>query len=70
MIRKEILENQALKAHALFWDDPHRDLTRSNGTYYDLPKGVEVLENGDVNFAYNAPDAKSVQVAGTGGSFP
>ena len=70
MIRKEILENQALKAHALFWDDPHRDLTRSNGTYYDLPKGVEVLENGDVKFAYNAPDAKKVQVAGTGGSFP
>ena len=70
MIRKEILENQALKAHALFWDDPHRDLTRSNGTYYDLPKGVEVLENGDVNFAFNAPDAKKVQVAGTGGSFP
>ncbi len=70
MIRKEILENQALKAHALFWDDPHRDLTRENGTYYDLPKGVEVLENGDVNFAYHAPDAKCVQVTGTGGSFP
>ena len=70
MIRKEILENQALKAHALFWDDPHRDLTRATGTYYDLPKGVEVLENGDVKFAYNAPDAKLVQVAGTGGSFP
>ena len=70
MIRKEILENQALKAHALFWDDPHRDLTRATGTYYDLPKGVEVLENGDVKFAYNAPDAKKVQVAGTGGSFP
>jgi enterochelin esterase-like enzyme len=70
MIRKEILENQALKAHALFWDDPHRDLTRSNGTYYDLPKGVEVLENGDVKFAFHAPDAKCVQVCGTGGSFP
>lgn len=70
MIRKEILENQALKAHALFWDDPHRDLTRSNGTYYNLEKGVEVLENGDVRFAYLAPDAKRVQVAGTGGSFP
>ena len=70
MIRKEILENQALKAHALFWDDPHRDLTRATGTYYDLPKGVEVLENGDVKFAYNAPDATKVQVAGTGGSFP
>ncbi len=70
MISKEILNNQALTAHALFWDDPHRDLTRSNGTYYDLPKGVEVLENGDVKFAYHAPDAKLVQVTGTGGSFP
>lgn len=77
MIPKEILENQAITAHALFFDDPHRDLMRTidekgrpNGTYYELPKGVEVLENGDVKFAYHAPDAKCVQVSGTGGSFP
>lgn len=77
MIPKKMLENQALTAHALFFDDPHRDLMRTidekgrpNGTYYELPKGVEVLENGDVKFAYHAPDAKLVQVSGTGGSFP
>ncbi|MBR2592718.1 MAG: hypothetical protein IKD62_07125, partial [Oscillospiraceae bacterium] len=65
MIPKKMLENQALTAHALFFDDPHRDLMRTidekgrpNGTYYELPKGVEVLENGDVKFAYHAPDAK------------
>ncbi len=77
MIRKEILENQALTAHGLFFDDPHRDLIREedaqgrpNGRYIDLPKGVEVLENGDVKFAFHAPDAKSVSVSGAGGSFP
>lgn len=77
MLRKEILENQALSAHGLFFDDPHKDLIRGLdekghpiGKYIDLPKGVEVLENGDVRFAYHAPDAKSVSVSGAGGSFP
>ncbi|MBQ8994770.1 MAG: hypothetical protein IJ091_03035 [Oscillospiraceae bacterium] len=77
MIPKEMLKNQALTAHALFFDDPHRDLVREmdekgrpNGRYIELPKGVEVMENGDVKFAYHAPDAKCVQVSGTGGSFP
>ena len=77
MIRKEILNNQALTAHGLFFDDPHRNLVREtdaqgrpNGRFVDVPKGVEVLENGDVNFAFHAPDAKEVQVSGTGGSFP
>ena len=77
MISKKILDNQAITAHALFFDDPHRDLMRTvdekgrpNGTYYELPKGVEVTQEGDVRFAFHAPDAKLVQVAGTGGSFP
>ncbi|MBR5065278.1 MAG: hypothetical protein IKX09_03425 [Oscillospiraceae bacterium] len=77
MIPKNILENQALTAHALFFDDPNRALIRENdaqgrpnGRFIDRQKGVDVLENGDVLFAYNAPDAKLVQVSGTGGSFP
>ena len=77
MLRKEILENQALTEHALFFDDPHRELIRENdangrpnGRFITIPKGVEVKENGDVEFAFHAPNAKCVQVSGAGGSFP
>jgi len=77
MIPKNILNNQALQSHALFFDDPHKELIRetdamgrANGRFIDIPKGVEVLENGDVNFAFHAPDAETVAVSGIGGTFP
>ena len=77
MLRKELLNNQALTEHALFFDDPHRELIRENdangrpnGRFITIPKGVEVKANGDVEFAYHAPDAKQVQISGAGGSFP
>lgn len=76
MIRSEMLSNQALTAHALFFDDVHRNLKLANdaagrpaGKYVPIPSGTEVLPNGDVRFSYYAPDAKSVQVAGVGGGF-
>lgn len=77
MLRKNILENQALQAHALFFDDVRKDLIRMNdengrpaGKYIPLPEGVKVLENGDVYFSIKAPDAKEVYVTGIGGGFP
>lgn len=77
MLKKEMLENQALSAHALFFDDVHRNLIlatdaegRPAGKYAVIPSGVRVHENGDVTFSFFAPDAKSVQVAGLGGGFP
>lgn len=71
MLKKEMLNNQALSAHALFFDDVHRDLVlavdaegRPAGKYAMLPKPIVVHENGDVTFSFFAPGAKSVQVAG------
>lgn len=36
--------------------------------HYQVPAGVQVLENGDVRFTYYAPDAHTVEVAGLEGS--
>jgi len=77
MLRSEILTNQALSAHALFFDDVHKNLVlavdaagRPAGKYAPIPQGCKVMENGDVEFSFFAPDAKLVQVAGIGGGFP
>lgn len=77
MLKKEMLENQALCAHALFFDDVHRNLVlavdkegRPAGKYAVIPDGCKVHENGDVTFSFYAPNANSVQVAGLGGGFP
>ena len=35
--------------------------------YVDVKPGIRVYENGDTEFTFYAPDAKSVQVAGIGG---
>lgn len=74
-IQKEIIDNQTLHSHALFFDPVEKDLVlasdekgRPMGRYVPKPTGVQVLENGDVIFRYYAPNAKSVQVAGIGGT--
>lgn len=76
MIRPELLSNPALNAHALFFDDVHKNLVLATdaagnpaGKYVPIPAGVQVLPNGDVQFAYYAPEASRVQVAGIGGGF-
>ncbi|NMA37743.1 MAG: enterochelin esterase, partial [Papillibacter sp.] len=77
MLKKEMLKNQALGAHALFFDDVHRNLVLATdkdgnpaGRFAFIPEACKVLENGDVTFSFFAPNAKSVQVAGLGGGFP
>lgn len=74
-IKKEIIENQALREHALFFDPVDRDLVlatdekgRPMGRYIKKHPGVEVLENGDAVFYDYAPNATTVQVAGIGGT--
>jgi enterochelin esterase-like enzyme len=74
-LKKEIIENQALHEHALFFDPVDRDLVfasdeagRPMGKYVKKHPGVEVKPNGDAVFYYHAPNAKSVQVAGIGGT--
>ena len=74
-MKKEIIENQALTQHALFFDPLNKSPIfekEENGEvrihYVDDKPGVRVLENGDVEFNYYAPNAKSVRVEGIGGS--
>ena len=75
MIEKSIAENQTLNSHMLFFDPINKvaevefDPGFKNGKlrYVDVKPGVRVLENGDVEFNFFAPNAKSVQVAGIGG---
>lgn len=76
MISEKILKNQALNAHALFFDPVNKDLvlrTDENGNpagkYVDKPQGVVVDQEGTAHFSFLAPNAKKVEVAGIGGTF-
>lgn len=76
MLKQEMLNNQALSEHALFFDDAHRNLVlhvdgegRPAGKYPVIPEGCKVHEDGSVTFSFHAPDAHRVQVAGLGGGF-
>jgi len=76
MLRDEIIKNQALNAHALFYDDVRKHLILANdekgrpaGKYKPIPQGAEVLPTGEVVLSFLAPNAKSVQVAGHMGAF-
>jgi hypothetical protein len=74
-MKNEYLNNQALETEALYFDPSGRDITNmrfdengfAHGNYPKKPKGVELLENGDVVFRIFAPNAKMVEVAGFGG---
>lgn len=74
-MEKSIAENQILNSHMLFFDPINKvaDIRLDSrggytGVYYRSVKpGVKILENGDAEFTFYAPDAKQVQVAGIGG---
>ena len=70
----EQLENQALTMHALNFDSVNRRFDiyadpgeKVRGHYVMVKPGVKVLENGDVEFNFYAPEARTVEVAGCGG---
>lgn len=74
-LKKEIVENQVLHEHALFFDPVDRDIVLATddagnpmGKYVHKHAGVQISANGDAVFYYHAPNAKSVQVAGIGGT--
>ncbi len=73
-MKKEIVENQTLNSHMLFFDPLNKVavIDRKGSEmpsirYVDVKPGIRVYENGDTEFTFYAPDAKSVQVAGIGG---
>ena len=75
-MKKDIINNQALYQHMLFFDPLNKKVALKDGGgditeriyYVDEKPGVRLLENGDVEFNYYAPEAKSVKVKGIGGS--
>ncbi len=76
-MHKNVTENQALGQHALFFDPINKvakfvenEKGEKKIYYVDEMPAVRVLENGDVEFNYYAPGAKSVRVEGIGGSMP
>jgi|LSQX01.2.fsa_nt_gb enterochelin esterase-like enzyme len=76
MEKRDILENQALYQHALFFDPfdkkPIFETVNGQGRvrYEKEKQGIQVLDYGKAAFNFYAPDAKSVRVKGWGGSMP
>jgi enterochelin esterase-like enzyme len=74
-ISEQLLTNQAMAESTLFFSPVDRDLIRTQdaqgrpmGVYLKKKPGCQVLPNGDVVFHFWAPEAKSVEVAGNGGT--
>ncbi len=76
MKQDEVLQNQALNQHALFFDPLNKKavfetVNGKMGIHYVPEKqGVQVLDYGVAEFNFFAKDAKSVRVVGWGGSMP
>ena len=76
MKKEEIIRNQALNQHSLFFDplDKRPVFGEVNGKpslhYVPEKPGVRVLDYGKAEFNFFAPEAKSVQLKGWGGSMP
>ena len=76
MKKEDIIGNQALYQHALFFDPLHKKpVFGSVGGvpslhYVEEKPGVRILDYGKAEFNFFAPDAKSVWVKGWGGSMP
>lgn len=74
-MKKSIFESQSINSHMLFFDPLNKIVEIAAGKndgytsihYVDVKPGVQVLENGDAEFTFYAPDAKTVQVVGLGG---
>lgn len=74
MTKEEILTNQALDQHMLFYDPllkrARRDMKDGKPYlhYVDEKKGIKILDYGRAEFNFKAPDAKEVYIKGWGGS--
>ncbi len=77
MTKEEILNNQALDEHILFFSPLGKRPVRVPGEggmpgikYEKDRKGVQILDYGKAQFNFRAPDAKTVTIKGWGGSLP
>ena len=72
MTKDEILNNQALSQHMLFYSPLNKHAVfEKNGIHYEDQKpGVRILDYGKAEFNFPAVEAESVTVKGWGGSMP
>ena len=72
MTKEEILNNQALSQHMLFFSplNKHAVFDKSGIHYEDQKPGVRVLDWGKAEFNFPAAEAETVTVKGWGGSMP
>ena len=76
MTREEILHNQALEQHMLFFSPLNKKAVferageRPRIYYVPVSPGVRALDYGKAEFNFYAPEARSVTVKGWGGSMP
>ena len=72
MTKEEILSNQALSQHMLFFSplNKHAVFEKGGIHYEDQAPGVRVLDYGKAEFNFPAAEAGSVTVKGWGGSMP
>ena len=76
MTSEEILKNQALERHMLFYSPLNKKAVFERGGdrpriyYVEEKQGVRLIDFGKAEFNYYAPDAKTVTVKGWGGSMP
>ena len=72
MTKEEILNNQALSQHMLFFSplNKHAVFEKSGIHYEEQKPGVRILDYGKAEFNYPAVEAESVTVKGWGGSMP
>ena len=70
----EKIKNLALKSYPVFFNrlnmGIHSDGTLESLRYVDKTPGTTVYDDGTVEFAFFAPDAKSVEVCGVSGTLP
>ncbi len=72
MTKDEILNNQALSQHMLFFSplNKHAVFEKGGIHYEDQKPGVRVLDYGKAEFNFPAVEAETVTVRGWGGSMP
>ena len=72
MTKEEILSNQALSQHMLFFSplNKHAVFEKGGIHYEDQKPGVRILDYGKAEFNFPAVEAGSVTVKGWGGSMP
>ena len=71
-MKEDVRLNQALYSSVMVFDQNRQNSRMEDGerVYFTSPRGFETTDDGSMVFHYYAPDAKSVEIRGWGGTFP